>query len=216
MYCVQSSEIGKVFALISCAEPVSSLIGTVVFSTVYRLTFDRIYPGFVFALEVAFFVCLFCALVALWYDIRRCAASPYGALMEETQLRSAAFTAPIDGRLAVASSAAEAKAATRSSESLTEIMNAWPQQHDYGTAADSNSSSRLCQSGVPHQDATESDELRRDDVIDGRDVVDGDPGRHRSRNGYGVGRRQHFGPANDQSHDVTGIRGADVDSRQWS
>lgn len=95
---MQASELGKAFALVSCAEPVSNLVGSVVFNSVYRATFERIYPGFVFAQEAGFFVLFLAALGFLWFDVRRQSTASgeqsYGALREETQLRSSSTTAP--------------------------------------------------------------------------------------------------------------------------
>ena len=78
---VHDTERGKAFSLLSCAETVSALVGSVVFTGVYAATFE-IYPGFVFALEAVFFVVLFLMLMALGHDMKVCAQ--YGMLQEVT------------------------------------------------------------------------------------------------------------------------------------
>jgi len=130
---LQASELGKAFALISSAEPVSSLIGSVIFNSIYRATFDRIFPGFVFTLEVAFLTGLFLALLALWYDFNQTMdpSAQFGSLPEETQLRLPAVGAKLVATAAV--SGEDLKAASHSGQTLTEVMNAWPQQY-YGAA----------------------------------------------------------------------------------
>lgn len=128
---------GKAFALISCAEPVSSLVGSIIFNSVYRATVDKVFPGFVFALEAGFFVLLFVALVGLWFDIRQHAGGPFNALKEETQLRSQ-----------FALTDTESKSDLKSAHALTDVMNHVSQQHGYGTTT--NKSSAITSAAPSH------------------------------------------------------------------
>lgn len=60
---VGDNERGKAFALMSCAETVAILVGSVIFSGVYRATRD-ILPGMVFILEALFFLAF---IVVIWF-----------------------------------------------------------------------------------------------------------------------------------------------------
>lgn len=66
---VSDGEMGKAFSLLSCAETVSILVGSVIFTSVYNST-KYIMPGFVFAAEAVFFACLFFVVLLLGRDMK--------------------------------------------------------------------------------------------------------------------------------------------------
>lgn len=76
---VSDDEMGKAFSLLSCAETVSILVGSVIFTTVYNST-KHIMPGFVFATEGVFFFLLFFVLLLLGRDMKL--AAQYNILSE--------------------------------------------------------------------------------------------------------------------------------------
>lgn len=76
---VSDDEMGKAFSLLSCAETVSILVGSVIFTTVYNST-KYIMPGFVFATEGVFFVIFFFVLLLLGRDMKL--AAQYNILSE--------------------------------------------------------------------------------------------------------------------------------------
>ena len=83
-------EMGKAFSLLSCAETVSLLLGSVIFSNVYNAT-KHITPGFVFLLESAFFFFYFFVLVLLGRDMKL--AAQYNQLQESaTEAAGSEFT----------------------------------------------------------------------------------------------------------------------------
>lgn len=76
---VSDDEMGKAFSLLSCAETVSILVGSVIFTTVYNST-KYIMPGFVFAIEGLFFFLFFFVLMLLGRDMKL--AAQYNILSE--------------------------------------------------------------------------------------------------------------------------------------
>ena len=67
--CVGEDEIGKIFSLLSCAETLSNLVGSILFTSLYSATLN-IYPGFTFTLDAILFAILFLILLWLAWDIR--------------------------------------------------------------------------------------------------------------------------------------------------
>jgi len=66
---VYDGEMGKAFSLLSCAETVSNLVGSIIFNNMYNAT-KHISPGFVFGMEAIFFVGLLFALALLGRDMK--------------------------------------------------------------------------------------------------------------------------------------------------
>ena len=66
---VEDDERGKVFALISCAETVAILAGSIIFVSVYNST-KNFFPGSIFIFEAMFFVCMLVMIYMVSRDIK--------------------------------------------------------------------------------------------------------------------------------------------------
>ena len=76
---ISEVEIGKTFSLLACGEVLSNLLGSVIFTNLYALTFD-VHPGTSFFVVAGVFVILFVVLCFLAKDIK---ASAHYRLLEE-------------------------------------------------------------------------------------------------------------------------------------
>ena len=74
---VEENERGKVFALVSCAETVAILAGSIIFVSVYNST-KNFFSGSVFVFEALFFVSLLMLVYLVGKDMR--AASEYNEM----------------------------------------------------------------------------------------------------------------------------------------